>query len=117
VFSRRQYKTALPPGIIYRSANIKLQSSWLEDIVVGQDNLFVSSSPSGWTNTELGLAWLEQTFDRSTMDKANRAREWCLLILESHGSHGSHATTALSDDRLEHRIIVHIYPTHSTHTL
>jgi hypothetical protein len=114
VFSKRQYKTALPPGIIYRSANIKLQSSCLEDIVVGQHNLFVSSSPSGWTNTELGLAWLELTFDRSTMDKANRAREWCLLILESHGSH---ATTALFDDCLEYRIIVHMYPPHSTHTL
>ena len=61
---------ALPPGLIYESANNTLQSSWVEEIKLGEHSVLVSSSPSGWTNNEIGLAWLKQVFDRFTKAKA-----------------------------------------------
>jgi hypothetical protein len=75
---------------------------------------FILLSPSGWTNNELGLAWLEQVFERCTKQKARLGRDWRLLILDGHGSH-------LTFEFLEyceaHRILVSVFPPHSTHTL
>jgi hypothetical protein len=48
--------SALPPGLLYESANNTLQSSWVEEIKPEVHSVLVSSSPSGWTNNELGLA-------------------------------------------------------------
>lgn len=62
--------TALPPGLIYQATNKDIQSSWVRDIRAGTHSVHVSSSPSGWTNNDLGLAWLEQVFDRYTKAKA-----------------------------------------------
>jgi hypothetical protein len=45
--------SALPPSLIYQSINI--QSSWVEDIKAGKHGVHVSSSPSGWTNNDIGL--------------------------------------------------------------
>jgi hypothetical protein len=45
---------ALPPGIIYQSANSTLQSSWVADIKA-KKKVFVTSSPSGWSNNDIGL--------------------------------------------------------------
>ena len=39
--------SALPPGIIYQSANSSLQSAWVDAIKAGQHDVFVASSPSG----------------------------------------------------------------------
>jgi hypothetical protein len=106
--------TALPPGIIYQSNNCTLQSSWVEDIKVSKHQVFTASSPSGWTNDTLGLAWLEQVFDRYTKQKARRGREWRLLIVDGHGSH---LTEGFFDYCLKHRILLAVFPPHSTHTL
>jgi hypothetical protein len=62
--------TALLPGLIYKSANCTLQLSWVADIKPGVHDVFVASTPSGWTNNNVGLAWLEQVFDRCTKKKA-----------------------------------------------
>jgi hypothetical protein len=106
--------TALPPGLIYESANCTLQSSWVADIKPGVHDVFVASTPSGWTNNDVGLAWLEQVFDRCTKKKARNGRDWRLLILDGHGSH-------LTEDFLHycltHKIYVAVFPPHSTHTL
>jgi hypothetical protein len=67
--------TALPPGIIYTSANNTLQASWVADVEVGTYKAFFASSPSGWTNNKLGLAWLEQIFDCYTKKKARYGRD------------------------------------------
>jgi hypothetical protein len=75
---------ALPPGIIYQAANGNIRSSWVEDITT-EHSIFVTSSPSGWTNNDVGLAWLKQVFDWSTKRKAGRS--YRLLILDGHGSH------------------------------
>jgi hypothetical protein len=77
-----------------------------------EDRVYISSSPSGWTNNDIGLSWLKQVFDRSTKEKAERS--YRLLILDGHGSH-------LTMDFIEYcdrnRILLAIYPPHSTHTL
>jgi hypothetical protein len=104
--------TALPPGIIFASKNSTIQSRWVADIEPGKRSIHVASSPTGWSNNDIGLAWLEQVFDRYT--KAKARRKYRLFIMDGHGSH-------LTQDFLEcchqHRIIVAILPPHSTQTL
>jgi hypothetical protein len=76
--------------------------------------VFVSSSPTGWTNNNIGLAWLEQVFNHETKQKAHLGRDWRLFILDGHGSY-------LSIDFIEyckaHKILLAVFPPHSTHTL
>ena len=102
----------LPPGLIYESKKSAIQSSWVDAIKVGKHQVFVTSSASGWTNNDIGLAWLEQVFDRHTKKKA-RGR-WRLLIVDGHGSHVTMDFLDYCDDN---KILVVIYPPHSTHTL
>ncbi|KAF7570014.1 hypothetical protein PtrM4_100160 [Pyrenophora tritici-repentis] len=84
--------TKIPPAIIYQGKGA-LRSGWVEDVEVNKHNVFVATSPSGWSNDNLGLAWLEQVFDRSTRKKARSS--YRLLILDGHGSH-------LTMDFIEH---------------
>jgi hypothetical protein len=48
--------TALPLSLIYQSNNSTLQDSWVADIKAGEYDVFITSSLSGWTNNEVGLA-------------------------------------------------------------
>jgi hypothetical protein len=57
------------------------------DVEAGEHDVLISSSPSGWTNNELGIAWLEQVFNRYTKEKARQGRSWRRLIVDGHGSH------------------------------
>jgi hypothetical protein len=75
----------LPPGLIYAGANGAIRETWVEDIEVGQHDVFVTAFPTGWSNNDIGLGWLEQVFDRFTKKKAGRS--YRLLILDGHGSH------------------------------
>jgi hypothetical protein len=77
--------SALPPGLLFPAANKAIYSSWVEDIEVQKHEIFIGSSPTGWSNNNIGLAWLEQVFDRYTKPQAGRS--WRLLILDGHGSH------------------------------
>jgi hypothetical protein len=104
--------SALPPSLIYESANSTIQSSWVEEIQSGEHSVLVSSSPSGWTNNDIGLAWLEQVFDRFT--KAKARRKYRLLILDGHGSHVTMDFINYCD---RNKILLAIFPPHSTHTL
>jgi hypothetical protein len=101
----------LEPALIYQSASGSIQDTWLQ-AMRPEDRVYISSSPSGWTNNDIGLSWLKQVFDRSTKEKAGRS--YRLLILDGHGSH-------LTMDFIEYcdrnRILLAIYPPHSTHTL
>jgi hypothetical protein len=104
--------SALPPSLIYDAANKGIQSSWVEEIRAGDHGVFITSSPSGWTNNDIGLAWLEQVFDRCTKAKARRS--YRLLVLDGHGSH---VTMDFIDYCDQNRILLMILPPHSTHTL
>jgi hypothetical protein len=59
----------LPLAIIFEG-KAALQSSWVGDVEAGKHQVFLATSPSGWTNNQLGLAWLEQVFDCCTKKKA-----------------------------------------------
>ena len=104
--------SALPPSLIYAAESQNIQSTWVEDVKVGEHMAFFGTSPSGWSNDGLGLAWLQQVFQRFTAPKARR--KYRLLLVDGHGSH-------LTEEFLEychrHKIIVGVYPPHSTHTL
>ncbi|KAF1933347.1 putative pogo transposable element [Didymella exigua CBS 183.55] len=104
--------TALPPGIIFASKNSTIQSRWVADIHPGKHSVHVASSPSGWTNNEIGLAWLEQVFDRYTKPKARL--KYRLLIVNGHGSH---LTQSFIEYCHQKRIILAVLPPHSTQTL
>jgi hypothetical protein len=103
---------ALPPSLIYQAKRGNVQSNWVDSITVGKHNVFVTSSPSRWTNNDIVLAWLKQVFDRHTKKKARLSYQ--LLILNGHGSH-------VTMDFIEHcdknRILLDIFPPHSTHSL
>jgi hypothetical protein len=102
----------LPVGLIFASAKGDIRSTWVDEIEVGKHDVFVTSSPTGWSNNDIGLAWLEQVFDRSTKRKAERS--YRLLIRDGHGSQ-------ITMDFIEYcnkrRILLMVFPPHSTHTL
>jgi hypothetical protein len=102
---------ALPPALIYQGTS-GIQSSWVDDVEAEQHQVFFANSPSGWTNNNLGLAWLKQVFDRHTRAKARRGRR--LLILDGRGSH---LTTDFLDFCDTNRILLAIFPPRSTHSL
>ena len=104
--------SALSPGLIYQAKTGLIQDSWLQDYDPKAQSCFFASSSSGWTNNDLGFQWLTQIFDRETKAKAQRS--WRLLILDGHGSHLSIRFIDYCD---RHRILLAIYPPHSTHTL
>lgn len=74
--------------------------------------MYISSSPSSWTNNDIGLSWLKQVFNRSTKEKAGRS--YRLLILDGHRSHLTIDFIKYCD---RNRILLAVYPPHSTHTL
>ena len=84
----------------------------MADIEAENHLIHVASSPSGWTNNDIGLAWLEQVFDRYTKAKARRS--YRLLIVDGHGSY-------LTQDFINYYnknwIILAVLPPHSTQTL
>ena len=77
--------STLLPGLIYPAAGKAIQSSQVESIDPKKHSVYFTTSPSGWTNDDIGLAWLEQVFDRYTKKKARRKSR--LLIVDGHGSH------------------------------
>jgi hypothetical protein len=101
--------SALPPGLIFAGAGNTIQGSWVEDIEPGKHSVFVTATPSGWTNDEIGLAWLEQLFNRYTKKKAHRS--WQLLIINGHGSHITMRFISFCN---KHKILLAIFPPHST---
>ena len=102
----------LSPGVIFTGAPNTLQQSWVEDLNLGKDSIFTTATSSGWSNDEVGLAWLEHIFERETAAKARTF--WHLLIVDGHGSY---ITMTFIGYCSRHRILLLIYPPHSTQTL
>jgi hypothetical protein len=48
--------SSLPPSLIYAAAHGAIRSSWVEDIKAGKHEVFVTSSLTGWSNDDVGLA-------------------------------------------------------------
>ena len=104
--------TALPPDIIFVLKNSTIQSHWVADIEARTHLIHVASSSRGWTDKDIGLAWLEQVFDRYNKPKARL--KYRLLIVDGHGSH---LTQAFIEYCHQKRIILAVLPPHSTQTL
>ena len=104
--------SSLSPAILFPSKNSTIQRRWVDTIKAAKHDIFISSTPSGWTNDETGLAWLKQVFDRKTRDKARNL--YRLLILDGHGSHITMDFIKYCDQR---KILLMVFPPHSTHTL
>jgi hypothetical protein len=104
--------SSLPPALIYKAVSGDLQDTWLQDYDENEHPCWFASSPNGWTSDELGLSWLQSLFDAQTVDKAKR--DWRLLILDGHGSH---CTLRFLDWCRSNKILVAIFPPHSTHRL
>jgi hypothetical protein len=103
--------SSLPPALVYDGKS-GVQSSWVDNIVAGKHDVFIGNSPSGWSNNDIGLAWLEQVFERHTAPKTTRG--WRLLIVDGHGSHLSRNFMDYCDTK---KILLAVFLPHSTHTL
>jgi hypothetical protein len=61
----------LPPAVIYPAVSEKVQANWVHDINPDTHDLRFLVSPSGWTNDDLSVAWLQQVFDSVTSKKSS----------------------------------------------
>jgi hypothetical protein len=104
--------TALSPSLIFQSAAGALRSAWVEAINLKKHLVFATSSPSSWSNNDIGLAWLKEVFERETGRYARTG--YRLLLLDGHSSHLTIDFIKYCND---HRILIAVYPSHSTHTL
>jgi hypothetical protein len=104
--------SALPPVLLFASNNSTLQCTWVKDIKATKHSAHIGSTPTGWSNDEMGLDWLKNVFDRYTKTKARNS--WRMLILDGHGSH---LTAAFITYCFENKILLIIYPPHATYTL
>jgi hypothetical protein len=101
----------LDPAVIYEGKGA-LHSGWLQDVEAGKHQIFCTTSPSGWSNDDVGLTWLEQVFDWRTKCKARS--DYHILIVDGHSSH---LTKELLRYCLAHKILLCVLPPHSTHSL
>jgi hypothetical protein len=104
--------TSLPPFLIYQGRKGHMQDSWVDDFDPDHQSAFFTTSQTGWTNDELRREWLVGVFDRYTKAKARNGRDMRLLITDGHSSH---VNMGFLDWCEQHRIIVAVFPPHSTH--
>jgi hypothetical protein len=103
---------ALSPTLIFQGANGAVQSSWVEAVQAGEHSVFTTSSPSGWSNNDIGLAWLKGVFERETRRHASTG--YRLLLLDGHGSH---VTMDFIEYCNDNKILLFVLPPYATHTL
>jgi hypothetical protein len=89
-----------------------MQESWVQRVKADKHDIHFSTSVNGWTNDALGIAWLEQVFNRCTRVRARG--KYRLLILNGYGSH---VTQAFIEYAYANKILLLIFPLHATHAL
>ncbi|KAF2228338.1 DDE-domain-containing protein, partial [Viridothelium virens] len=104
----------LPPTVVFEAKSGDLQDTWLQDFDPVKHACSFASSPSGWTNNEIGFYWLSEVFEKTTKKTARNGRDIRLLIIDGHGSHIDSAFLDFCDT---HQILVGVFPPHSTHRL
>ena len=102
----------MPPALIYKAVSGKLQNTWLNDFDLDEHDCHFASSPKGWTSDELGYSWLTGLFDKETASKARRSHR--LLFVDGHGSH---VNMKFLDWCEQHKVLLTVFPPHSTHRL
>ncbi len=96
----------LKPWIIFKGK--VQQKAWYEVLKEGH----IAVSENGWTDNELGLAWIRQCFDSET--KICQKGEYRMLLIDGHASH---ITTQVIDYCVNQKIILLCLPAHTTHLL
>jgi hypothetical protein len=109
-----QNMTALPPLVIYAAAINNIHDTWVEELRTDQREIYITTSPTGWTNDNLGFEWLTTVFDRHTKEQASNGLRWRLLFVDGHSSH---LNMRFIDWCGQNRILLMAYPPHSTHRL
>ena len=87
-----------------------MQDTWIEDLE-DSDDFFFGLSSNGWSSDDYGLQWLEKVFDPATRPSSC---EKCLLIVDSHSSH---INIVFINKCFDFRIVLLVFPPHSTHRL
>jgi DDE superfamily endonuclease len=101
----------IPPLLIYKGESGDLMSTWVDEVTTDSKAHFTVSH-NGWSSNAIGLAWLQQVFERYT--KPPRETQKRLLIVDGHSSHVNMAFVDWAD---EHGVIILILPPHTTHRL
>jgi hypothetical protein len=104
--------SVLSPSLIFKAANGAIQTSWVDAVQAGNHSVFTTSSPSGWSNNDIGLHWLKEVFERET--RRHASTRYRLLLLNGHRSH---VTMDFINYCYNHKILLAVYPPHATHTL
>ena len=104
--------SSIPPALIYQGSSFDLQDTWLDDFNHSQDRAYFASSKHGWSDDTLGLEWLK-LFDRETRKKIT-PRDYRLIILDGHNSH---VNMPFIEYAHANRILLAVFPPHSTHRL
>lgn len=105
--------SALPPSLIYQGESYDLRDTWLDEFDHSTQRAFFACSKNGWSDDSLGLQWLEHVFDRTTKEKTS-VRDRRLLIVDGHSSHVNIPFIDYAD---ANRILLAVFPPHSTHRL
>lgn len=101
------------PMLIYSAAGEDVQDNWIASVDWRVHGVVFTASQSGWTNDSLGFEWLKY-FDRRSREKLDSSNDYRLLILDGHGSH---MTVRSFEYCIKHRILLAVFPPHSTHRL
>jgi hypothetical protein len=103
----------LPSWTIFKGVkNLNKWHDTMERIGLADSGYHISTSENGWTDNELGQAFLEDHFDRHT--KESLKSEYRILIVDGHDSH---LTTKEIQYCLDSNIILLCLPPHATHML
>jgi hypothetical protein len=105
--------SSLPPALIYQGETYDLRDTWLDDFDDSTQRAFFACSKNGWSDDTLGLEWLQNVFDRTTKEKTS-VRDRRLLIVDGHSSHVNMPFIDYAD---ANRILLAVFPPHSTHRL
>ena len=97
---------AIPPFVIFKAKHH--DSAWYEDLPY---DWAIGVSDSGWTNNELGVAWLRHFIKHTAHRKVG---VYQMLIIDGHESHISDEFQDICD---ENKIIAICMPSHASHLL
>lgn len=98
---------AIAPHLIFAAK--RNQTDWLDMLIAsGVPNGSTSATESGWTNNEIGLEWLQRSFEPQT-SKRQQGQYRCILL----DGHGSHLTPEAVQFCINNKIIMICLPSHS----
>jgi hypothetical protein len=106
--------SALSPAIIFPSQT-GLQDTWLPPPTPRQKarlpRAFFAATSNGWIDKDISIDWLKLIIDAETADSI---LSWRLLLMDGHACH---LTQEFLDYCHSRRIIVALFPSHSTHLM